>query len=67
MAHKWAGWLYNRCCLRGPHRFKAGGQNQRWPTSGPGGYITLASWGVPTAVVRGAELEKGPQVGRVAT
>ena len=24
-----------------------GGQNQKWPTSGPGGYITHAAWGVP--------------------
>ena len=22
-------------------------QNQKWPTSGPGGYITPAVWGVP--------------------
>ena len=27
-----------------------GGHNQRWPTSGPGGYITLATWGAPTAL-----------------
>ena len=24
---------------------QSGGQNQRWPTSGPGGYITPAAWG----------------------
>ena len=35
----------------------SGGQNQRWPTSGQGGYITPAAWGVPTASERGAELE----------
>ena len=45
--YKWAGWLHNPCRLRGPHRFRAGGQNQKWPTSGPGGYITLAAWGSP--------------------
>ena len=43
--------------LGGPHRFTAGGQNQKWPTSGPGGYITPAAWGVPTASQRGAESE----------
>ena len=26
---------------------QSGGQNQRWPTSGQGGYITLAAWGSP--------------------
>ena len=26
-----------------------------WPTSGPGGYITPAAWGVPSASQRGAE------------
>ena len=31
------------------------GQNQRWPTSGQGGYITPAAWGVPTTSERGAE------------
>ena len=33
----------------------SGGQNQRWPTSGQGGYITLAAYGVPTDPERGAE------------
>ena len=55
VAHKWARWLHNPCRLGGPHRFRAGGQNQRWPTSGQGGYITRAVWGVPTATKRGAE------------
>ena len=36
---------------------QSGGQNQRWPTSGQGGYITPAAWGVPTASERGAESE----------
>ena len=43
-----------------------GGQNQRWPTSGQGGYITLAAWGVPTASERGGKIRVGPQVGKVA-
>ena len=33
------------------------GQNQKWPTSGQGGYITPAAWGVTTASERGAESE----------
>ena len=36
---------------------QSGGQNQRWPTSGQGGYITPAAFGVPTASKQGAELE----------
>ena len=43
--------------MGGPHHFKAGGQNQKWPTSGQGGYITPAAWGVPTASERGAETQ----------
>ena len=57
MARNWARWLHNPCRLGGPHRFKSGGQNQQWPTSGQGGYITPAAWGVPTASERGAESE----------
>ena len=29
------------------------GQNQKWPTSGPSGYITPAVWGIPYASERG--------------
>ena len=36
---------------------QSGGQNQKWPTSGQGGYITPATWWVPTASERGAESE----------
>ena len=36
---------------------QSAGQNQRWPTSGPGGYIADAALGVPTASERGAEAE----------
>ena len=67
VAHKWAWWLDHPCRLGGPHRFRAGGQNQRWPTSGQGGYITPAFWGVPTASERGDRIRSGPQVGKVAT
>ena len=33
------------------------GKIERWPTSGQGGYITPATWGVPTASEQGAESE----------
>ena len=55
MAHKWAGWLHNPCRLGGPQHVRVGetmksGINQKWPTSGPGGYITLAALGVPNTL-----------------
>ena len=31
------------------------GRNQKWPTSGQGGYVTAAAQGVPIASKRGAE------------
>ena len=67
VAHKWARWLHHPCRLGGPHRFRAGGQNQKWPTSGQSGYITPAASGVPTASERGDRIRGGPQVGKVAT
>ena len=42
---------------RGSPPLQSGGQNQKWPTSGQGGYITHAASGVPTASERGAESE----------
>ena len=36
---------------------QSGGQIQKWPTSGQGGYITPAAWGVSGASKRGAESE----------
>ena len=33
----------------GSRPLQSGGQNKTWPTSGQGGYITSATWGVPTA------------------
>ena len=66
MAHKWARWLHQPCRLGDPHRLRAGGRNQKWPTSGQGGYITPAASGIPTALERGAKSEV-PQVGKVAT
>ena len=34
---------------------QSGGQNQKWPTSGQDGYITLAAGGIPTASERRAQ------------
>ena len=48
VAHKWGQWLHNPCHLEGPLCFTAG-DNQKWPTSGPGGYMTHAVGGVPDA------------------
>ena len=36
---------------------ESGGQNQEWPTSGQGGYLTPAVSGIPTAAERGAKSE----------
>ena len=41
--------------MGGSPPLQSGGQNQKWPTSGQGGYITPAAWGVPTASERGTE------------
>ena len=41
----------------GSPRLQSGGQNQKWPTCGQGGYVTPAAWGIPTASERGAESE----------
>ena len=41
--------------LGGSPPLQNGGQNQKWPTSGKGGYITPAAWGVPSASEWGAE------------
>ena len=54
VAHKGAGWLHNPCYLGHPQRFRAGGGgDHRWPTSGLGGYITLAAWRVSNTSERG--------------
>ena len=36
----------------GSPQLQSGGQNEKWPTSGQGGYITPAAWGVPPASER---------------
>ena len=67
VAHLWAKWLRHPCRLGDPHRCRAGGGNQKWPTSGQSGYVTPAVSGIPTAAERGGEIRSGPQVGKVAT
>ena len=57
MAHKWANWVHNPYRLGDSPPLQSRGHNQRWPTSGPGGYITPAAWGVPTASEQGAKSE----------
>ena len=42
---------------QGSQPLQSGGQNQKWPTSGQGGYITPAASGIPTALKRGAKSE----------
>ena len=36
---------------------QSGGQNQKWPSCGQNGYVTLAVSGIPTAAERGAKSE----------
>ena len=52
---------------RGSPPLQSGGQIQKWPTSGQGGYITPAAAGIPTASKQGGRIRIGPQVGKVAT
>ena len=42
---------------RGSPPLQSGGQNQKWPTCGQGGYVTPAVSGIPTASERGAKSE----------
>ena len=42
---------------RGSPLLQSGEENQSWPTSGQGGYITPVAQGVPTASERGGESE----------
>ena len=48
VAHKCAKWLRHPCRFGDPHRFRAGGQNHKWPTSGQSGFVTRAVSGIPT-------------------
>ena len=51
----------------GSQSLRSEGQNQKWPTSGQGGYITPTAYGFPSASERGGKIRSGPQVGHVAT
>ena len=42
---------------RGSPALQSGGQNQKWPINGQGGYISPAAFGSPTASERGAKSE----------
>ena len=42
---------------RGTPPLQSGGQNQKWPTCGQGGYVTPAALGIPSASERGAKSE----------
>ena len=46
---------------------QSGGQHQKWPINGQGGYITPAASGIPTASQRGGKIRSGPYMGNVAT
>ena len=64
MAHLWAKWLRHPCRLGDPHRFRARGQNQKWPTCGQSGYVTPAGSGIPTAAERRGGNQKWPTSGQ---
>ena len=57
VAHKWAKRLRYPCRLGDPHRFRAWGGNQKWPTGGQSGYVIPAVSWIPTASERGAKSE----------
>ena len=42
---------------RGSPPLQSGGQNQKWPINGQGGYVTPAASGIPAASKRGAKSE----------
>ena len=57
VAHKWTRWLHHPLPPRGSPPLQSGGQNQKWPTYGQGGYITPAASEIPTASERRAKSE----------
>ena len=62
VAHKWAKWLHHPCRLGYPP-LQSGGQNQKWPINGQGGFITPAASGIPAASERG-QSQKWPTNGQ---
>ena len=67
MADKWARWLHDSCGLGDSPPLQSGGQDQIWPTSGQGGYITPAAQGGPDRFRAAGRIKSGPQVGKVAS
>ena len=49
---------------RGSPPLQSGGQNQKWPTSGEGSYITLAAFGDPHRFRAGGQNQKWPTSGQ---
>ena len=39
---------------------QSGGQDQKWPINGQGGYITLAASGIPPPLQNGGQNQKWP-------
>ena len=62
-AHYRAGWLHKPGCLGGP----MGERNRKWPTNGPGVYVTHAAWRIKNASQWGDKIGTSPQLDRVAT
>ena len=44
---------------RGSPPLQSGGQNQKWPTCGQGGYVTPAASGIPSASEQGGKIRSG--------
>ena len=66
MAHKWAGWLHNPCCLRVLGASERGAQSEvahKWA----GWLHKPCRVGGPHRFTAGERIEGGPQVGRLAT
>ena len=59
----WAWWLHNPCHLGGPRMLHSRGQNHKWPTSGPGGYITPTLWGGSPMLHSGGQNQNWPTSG----
>ena len=49
---------------RGSPPLQSGGQNQKWPINGQGGYIIPAASGIPTASEQGGQNQKWPTNGQ---
>ena len=45
---------------QGSPPLQSGGQNEKWPINGQGGYIAAATSGIPTASERGGKIRGGP-------